>query len=142
MLLLCYAVGRTTENKKAGTSRVVFLIDLNFCKEGKKGRVNNREHLKTQTQQARRHSQVFGKTVQRRFKDISVIDYHTCNSNSHTTAAKQFFKPSQNMRSRNSGRNKGSQFLENDSTSDEIYSNDFLNVFTWEGTCEILHLQL
>lgn len=130
MLLLCYAVARATENKKAGTSRVVFLIELNSCKEGKKGRMSTRDHLNTQTQQARRYSQAFGKTVRRRFRDISVLNYRACNSNSHTLLQNTLLN---RLRTCTVGilvEKKGSQFLENDLTSDEIYSNDLLNGFT------------
>lgn len=46
------------------------------------------------------------------------------------------------MHSRNSGRNTDSWLLENDLTSEEIYSSDFLKGFTGREPFEILPLQL
>lgn len=85
MLLLCYAVGRTTENKKAGTSRVVFLIELNSCKEGKKGRMNDRAFRNPNTASAS-FFLGFGEN-----RDASATSlYHTCKSNSHTLLQNSF----------------------------------------------------
>lgn len=59
---------------------------------------------------------------------------HCCGNSSN--------EPTQNMHSRNSGRNNDSWLLENDLTSEEIYSSDFLKGFTGREPFEILPLQL
>lgn len=65
MLLLCYAVGRNNRKLKGWDIPSGFLDWTRFLQRGKEGKnewMNDREHWKTQTQQARCCSQAFGNT--------------------------------------------------------------------------------
>lgn len=143
MLLLCYAVGQTTKNKKAGTSRVVFLIELLGLFKKKKNPAK-RERRRERWQRALKIPHPNTENAWFFFRlsgniagaSLSLVTYCCKHANA---PGRLFLKSIQNMQSRNSGGDKASQFPENDLTLFGICSNDFLNVFT-RRLGEIWHL--
>lgn len=118
---------------------MVFLDWTKFLQRGKEGKnewMNGRELLKTQTQQARCCSQAFGKTV------AAFRGRLSCNSNSHTAAGTVQMNQLRTCTAGILAEINDSWLLENDLTSEEIYSSDFLKGFTGREPFEILPLQL
>lgn len=129
------------KTKRLGHPEWFFLIELNSCKEGKKGRMNERMN---ERQRAFKNPNTASTLLLSGFREncsgvsgtslMQLKQPHCCRNSSN--------EPTQNMHSRNSGQNNDSWLLEIDLTSEEIYSSDFLKGFTGREPFEILPLQL
>lgn len=145
------SVGWTTKNKKAGTSRVVFLdwtlrsfFFLNSCKEGKERKTTESVKTKKPHKPSKRIIFLGFLETLARFRDASVINDHACSGSSDIllqTCAhswETFSNPFRTCRVGILVEIKAPSFQKR-IWHDEICSNDLLNVFTW-GEGEIWDL--